>query len=711
MSAAPLPAAGPSANAAPAHRLDPLLAPRSIAVIGASIKPDTPGNTAIRMAVGAGWAGRLYPINPNYGEIEGLACHASLDVLPEVVDLVVLSVANARLEGSVASAIRAGARALTIFASGLMPDDPAPALPERVAAMCREAGIPVCGGNCMGFYNLDQRLRVAAFHSPLDMEPGGIAWIAQSGSVFGALAHNDRRLGFNLCVSAGGEWVTTAADYLDWVLNQPTTRAVGLFLESVRDPGGFVATLDKARRLDIPVVCLKVGRTPASAAMALSHTGALAGSDAAYRALFDRLNVLEVGTPDELAATLQLLGHDRRPAVGGLAAMHDSGGERELAVDLNARIGVPYAAISEATRATLAHHLDYGLEAMNPLDAWGTGQDAVGQFAAMMGALLDDPDTAMGLLFVDLRDGYHLSETYLAAVRRAAALTDKPVAIATNYALVRNEGIARRAAEAGIPVIDGTEEALLAVRHALAFRDRARLLAPAPCPIPTHAREAARRRAAAGPVGDADALAMLSDYGIPVPRWTVVATEGEARAAAEAIGYPAVLKTAEGVAHKTEVGGVKLGLRDEDQVAAAYRDLAGRLGPSVLVQAMSGAGVEMSLGTIHDPDFGPYLMIAAGGILVELLDDNAVALAPVGPGEAAAKIARLRSARLLAGVRGAPAADAAALADIASRLSWLAHDLRDHVAEIEMNPVIARPEGCMAVDALFVMRGRAGAHR
>ena len=549
-------------TAAAAHRLDPLLAPRSIAVVGASAKPETPGNTSVRMARLAGWQGRLYPMNPNYKEIEGLRCYPSFEALPEQVDLAVLSVANARLETAAEAAIRAGARALAIFASGLVPEDAQPVLPERVAMMARAAGVAICGGNCMGFYNLDQSLRVAAYDSALDMEPGGVVFIAQSGSIFGALAHNDRRIGFNLVVSSGGEWLTTAADYLDWALDQPTTRAVGLFLESVRDPVGFLTALEKARRLDVPIVVLKVGRTPASAAMALSHTGALAGSDSAYRAVFDRYNVVQVENPDELAATLLLFGHERRPAAGGLAAVHDSGGERELAVDLNAKVGVRYAAISEATRATLARHLDYGLVPMNSLDAWGTGQDTIGQFAAMMTALLDDEDTALGVLFVDLRDGYHLSEAYFAAMRQAAARTTKPVVIATNYSLVRNEGIARRATKAGIPVINGTEEALWAVRHTFTYRDRARRSVTPHCPVPQEARDAARKQAAAGPIRAADALAMLSAYGIPTPRWALVASEAEAQDAAASIGYPVVLKTAEDIAHKTEVEGVKLGLRD-----------------------------------------------------------------------------------------------------------------------------------------------------
>lgn len=690
------------------HRLDALLAPHSIAVVGASTKTNTPGNTVMKTARESGYTGQFYPVNPNYDEVEGFRCYPALDALPTQVDLAVLSVANARLEAAVEAGLASGARAMLIFASGLIEDEAEGALRERVAARLQAAGVPLCGGNCMGFYNLDHSLRVGAFQSRPDMRQGGIALIAQSGSVFGALAHNDRRFGFNLVVSSGGEWVTTAADYLDWVLEQPSTRVVGMFLESVRNPIGFVAALEKARERDIPVVVLKVGRTPASAAMALSHTGALAGSDAAYQAMFERYNVRVVETQDELAATLLLLGHDRRPGTGGLGAMHDSGGERELLADINAKIGVPFAAISERTREELARHLDFGLVPMNPLDGWGTGRDTVGQFAALMGALLDDEDTALGVLFANMRDGYHLSDEYLIALQKAARTRTKPVLIATNFSLLMNKEIALRATLSGIPVLEGTEEALKAIRHALAFRDQARVPPVRLCPVADAVRTSIRARVAAGPLQGAEALEVLNAYGIPTPRHVIAYSHQDAASAARDIGFPVALKTAAGIAHKTEVDGVLLGLQNEEAVVSGYRDLARCLGPAVLVQAMSLPGIEISIGTVNDPSFGPYLMLAAGGVLVEILDDTAIGLAPLNIEEVQALITRLKSSRLLSGVRGGPPSDVAALADCASRLSWLAYDLREFVAEIELNPVIVRADGCLAVDALFVQQDKGG---
>ncbi len=686
------------------HRLDPLLAPDSVALVGASTRPESAGNAMVRMPRLAGFAGRLYPVNPAYAEVEGLPCHPSLSCLPETVDHVVLGLANSKLEAGLAEAIAHGARAVTIFASGYVDGDTG--LGRRLGDRARAAGVALCGGNGMGFYNLDRQLRISAFDAPLDMRRGPVAFIAQSGSAFGALAHNDRRLGFNLAVSSGSEWATTAADYLDWALEQETTGVVGLFLETVRDPAGFVAGLEKAAARSVPVVVLKVGRTPESAAMALSHTGALAGSDAAYEALFDRYGVIRVDDEDELAATLLLLSHPRRPAAGGLAAMHDSGGERELMVDINTRVGVPFARIGPVTADRLAAHLDPGLAPVNPLDAWGTGADVIDSFAALMEALVEDPDAALGVLFADIRDGYYLSEKYAAAMLAAARRTQKPIAIATNYSLVRHEAIALRLTEAGVPVLDGTANALRAVRHLLAFRDSQAVRGPAgPSPLSDADRARWRERLAGGDLDESGALDLLDAYGISTPARHHAESRADAIAAAAAIGYPVALKTAApGIAHKTEAGGVRLGLRDAAEVAEAWDSVAGRLGPRVLVQAMAGRGVEAALGAVVDPDFGPYAMVASGGVLIELLEDRAVSLAPLAAGTAERMIGRLKLSRLLSGVRGAPPADAAALAGALRRLSHLAADFAELIAEVDVNPVIVGPSGIVAVDALVVRR-------
>jgi len=687
-------------------KLAPLFAPRSIALVGASQRANTPGHDVVRMLERGGFRGSVHAINPNYAEIAPYACVPSLADLPAPPDLAVLSVRNERLEETLAEAIAVGAKSAVIFASGVLADDRTPALGSRLAAMARAAAMPICGGNCMGFYNDLDGVWICGFPSPRQPRPGSIAFIAHSGSVFGALAHNDPRLRFALAISPGSELVTTVADYIEYALERPEVNVIGLFLETARDPLRFAAALGKAAERGIPVVALKLGRTEAAAAAALTHTGAMAGSDLAYEALFDRYGVIRVETLDELACTLLLLAMGRRAGAGSLVSIHDSGGECEMFIDLAQRAGVTFAPIGPTTKQAIAARLDPGLEPRNPLDAWGTGADFATVFEDSFRTLLADDNAALGVFAADIRDGYYLSEGFASAAVAAAATTTKPVAFLTNYTQLRHEAIALRLTEAGVPVLDGTWNGLVAIRGALAHRDfRARPVDPPP--VVERARVAQRRRhaeelCAAGALDEAQGLALLAAYDIPVVSHCVVDDADAAVAAAARLGYPVVLKTAmPGILHKTERDGVRLDLADEAAVRVAWRDLDRRLGPRAIVARMVPKGVEIALGMTRDPQFGPLVSVGAGGVLIELLADRRAALAPFGPAAAGRLIDHLSLRPLLDGYRGAPAVDIDGLALAISRFSMLAVDFADLVREIDVNPLVCGAE-VTAVDALFV---------
>ncbi|MGE0118479.1 MAG: acetate--CoA ligase family protein [Dongiaceae bacterium] len=688
------------------HRLSSLLAPESIAFVGASPKFESVGNGMIRAVRAGGFDGRLYLVNPNYREIDGLPCHPSLAALPETVDHVVIGVANARIESQLAEAIRHGAQGATIFASCYLPDDGDPPLTKRIAAMALAAGLQICGGNGMGFYNLDHALRVCGFPPPPWLERGEIAFITHSGSAFSGLCHTDRRFRFNLAVSAGQELATTVADYLDFALDMPSTRVVGLFLETVRDPAGFVAGLEKAKARDIPVVVLKVGRTAESAALALSHSGALAGNHAAYQAVFDRYGVIEVEDLDGFANCLLLLAQPRRVARGGFATMHDSGGLRELAIDLAVAHGVPYARIGDATKRKLAARLEYGLEPTNPLDAWGTGHDYENIFTDCLQALVDDPDTAIGILCAETRSGFSLHESYARIVQAVAARTDKPVLMSNNLATIGNDDLAVRCTRAGYPVLVGLGPMMTAVRAAFAHRDFRARPPVSPAPAPAGAREHWTPRLRRGDALDeAESLALFADYGIPAMPHHVVESGEAAVVVAGDVGYPVVLKTAmPGILHKSDAGGVRLNLPDTAAVRTAYDDLARRIGPRVLVMPMAGPGTELAFGALDDPQFGPIVMVGAGGILIESMDDRRFALPPFDAGDARRLIDRLRARPLLDGRRGRPPADIDALAEAFACFSVMVADIAGLFQEIDVNPVLCGPQGCIALDALVIGR-------
>jgi acetate---CoA ligase (ADP-forming) len=687
------------------HTLTPLLSPRSIAFVGASARPNTPGHDMMRMVRRGGFAGTVHAVNPNYREIEGYPCVPSLSDLPISPDLVVLSVRNERLEDTMREAVARGTKAAVLFASAFLDNDRDPPLASRLAAMARDAQMPVCGANCMGFYNDLDKVWICGFPSPREPRPGAIAFIAHSGSVFGALAHNDPRLRFAMAISPGQELTTTVADYIDYAVDRPEVKVVGLFIETARDPKGFRRALDKAARRGLPVVALKVGRTEAAAAAALTHTGAMAGSDLAYEALFERYGVIRVETLDELAATLLLLSTGRRAAKGDIVSIHDSGGEREMIIDLADRAGLRFAAIADATKARIAAQLDPGLEAANPLDAWGTGAEFVAKFTTGFQALIDDDNAALGLFCADIRDDYYLSDGFGEAAMAVARRTAKPAAVVTNYTQLRHDELALKLTEAGVPVLDGTFNALVAARGALAHRDFCERPADPPTPANPSALGAAALLRGGKALDEAASLTLLKAWDIPVAPHALADTEEAAIATARVIGYPLVLKTAmPGILHKSDVGGVRLDIRDESAMRAAYRDVAARLGPRILLARMVPKGIELALGMVDDPQFGPLVTISAGGVLIELLSDHKAALAPFGPLTARRLIDGLTVRRLLEGYRGGAKVDLDRLAAVVASFSVMAAELSGKVAEIDINPLVCGAE-IVAVDALIVPKG------
>ena len=677
-----------------------MLEARSVALVGASQRQGTPGNRMVRQLRVGGFTGTAAAVNPKYDEVEGLACYPTLEEVPFVPELVLLGVGNRLLEEQMQAAAELGARGVVVFASGLEDPPREPPLTERLRRIAREAGMVICGGNCMGFVDVERGLRALAFEERADLEPGGVAWISHSGSAFTALLHAERGIRFNLAISSGQELTTTMADYVHYALERDSTKVISLYLETVRDPENFAAALEAAAGRDVPVVALKVGSAAVSAPLITAHSGAIAGDAAAYEALFDAHAVARVGTLNEMADLLELLGAGRSAAPGGLAAIHDSGGERAHLVDAAVGLGVPLARPSEETLRRVTARLEPGLPAVNPLDAWGTGNDAYRIFLDCSRLLAEDPDTGAFAYVVDLHSE-DAEKNHAWVAEQVWNSTGKPFAVVCGISSAIQPGAAKQLRAAGVPVLEDVASGLRAFRHLFERRD-ARALSPLspPDPPPTHVkqrwREALKARAR---LPEAEALAMLADYGVPVAR-TVAATDLDGvLGAAGSLGYPVALKSAT-TSHKTEQGGVMLGLDDGDALAAAYREMAGRLGPAVAVQEMVEPGVEMALGVVCDPQFGPLAMVAAGGVLIESLRDRRLAIPPVDEARARRIIDRLRARPLLDGVRGAPAADVTALAQAVAHLSLLARDLGDLIVALDVNPIIVHPHGCVAVDAL-----------
>jgi acyl-CoA synthetase (NDP forming) len=690
--------------------LERMLEARSVAIVGASVREGSVGNQSVVELVEGGFEGAIYPVNPKYDEVLGHRAFGSVAAIGEPVDLVILAVSNALLEDQLRLAAEAGAGSAVIFASGYEePRGGAPPLTERLATIARDAGMAVCGGNCMGFANLERRVRALGFYEPKDAPVGGVTFLSHSGSAFSAMIHNDRALGLNLAVSAGQEFVTTFADYLRYALGLGSTKAVGLFIETVRDPDGFRDALALANERDVPVVALKVGREERTRELVAAHSGALAGEDGAYEALFDGYGVSRVESLDEMGDTLALFAAGRRAGPGGLASVHDSGGERALLVDAAASVGVPLAEISGETSEWMAALLDPGLPAVNPLDFWGTGTDAHEIVTGCVRALLQDPAVAALAFSVDLTSEEYPDMGYIAMARETFPETDKPFAMLSNFSSGIDRDDAKLLDGDGIPVLEGTLTGLAAFRHLFGYRDfRARSPVEGASPVADGVRKRWRDRLASGePFDELEGLALLAEYGVPVVESVRADTLEDTIEAAERLGFPVAVKTAAaGVQHKSDVGGVRLGVNDSPSLEDAYADLERRLGSEVTVAPMAQPGVEIALGIVRDPQFGPLVLVGAGGVLVEIMGDRRLAMPPLDEARARSMIDRLEFRPLLDGVRGGQPADVDGVARAIVALSWLASDLGSHLEALDANPLICGPNGCIAVDALVIPRAR-----
>jgi acyl-CoA synthetase (NDP forming) len=686
-----------------------MLGARSVAVVGASARPGSFGARLVAEITRSPSAPAVTLVNPRYDRIGDLPCVPSLADIPDAVDLVLLGVPDPALEDQLSLAAARGDRSAVIYGSVVgTPPDGLP-LRERVSSIARDAGMAVCGGGCMGFVHVVNGLRAIGYIERDPLPAGPVALVTHSGSAFSALLRTRRRLGFSLAVSSGQELVTTTADYIEHALDLPQTRVIGLLLETMREGPRLVAALHRAAASDVPVVLLSVGGSPMGQAMVAAHSGAVAGADAGWEALCDATGALRVRDLDELVNTLELLGTGRRAGASGqrsgIATVHDSGAERTLVADIAHDLQVPFAAISASTVSALAARLDPGLEATNPLDVWGTGADTRSLFGDCLRTMLADPAVAVAALAVDLTEEYDGDTSYADAMLDLCDETTKPLVVLGNLVSSIDIRVAARLRDSGVPVLEGTASGLAAMGHLLSLRERAERPPVVSAPVDVSRQRRWLDRLATGPLSAEDGLALLADYGVDVVKTRHVGSRDAAIATAVELGYPVVLKTdMPEVAHKTEVGGVRLGVADAAAVAAAYDDLAARLGPRVVVASTAPPGAELSLGIARDAQLGPLVIAAAGGILVELLADRSVALPPIDAAGTRRMLDRLRVRPVLDGVRGAAAADLDAICAAIVAVAQIAVELGDALDALDVNPVLAGPGGCVAVDVLVVTR-------
>jgi acyl-CoA synthetase (NDP forming) len=653
--------------------------------------------------------GAIYPVNPRRQTVEGINCYTSLTALPEIPDLVVFTIADQRLEACLDEAIGLGIPAAAIFSSLQQADGSEPTMSQRVRDKAIAAGMLLHGGNCMGFFNFTDGAWISGFDTREHGHPGNVVLLSQSGAGMSGILDCEERLDFSFAASTGQELCLSVEDYLDFALDQPQTRVVGLFLETSRHPQRLIAALDKARRREIPIVAIKVGKTELAAQLAISHSGALAGSDASYQAVFDAYGVQRVDDMAELAAALILFSRTAPLAEGTLVTLHDSGGERQLAIDLAEELAVPLAQLASTTVERLEKILDPGLPAVNPLDAWGSGgADAPDSMTECFTALLQDPGAALGAVVHDRAPGGGIYPAYLDYLRVARKASGKPVCLVANQQGSGSDPLVVAATREGLPVVDGIRPFLVAARCLIDYRDfQARTHKPPPTAVKADVIERWRHYLDNTQwVPETKAAELLRDFGIPVVESIPIADPDQLHKLSAGLPYPVVLKTASpGIAHKSDIGGVILDIRDRRQLTDAYAQMAQKLGPQALVAPMiEHRGLEMILGISRDEQFGPMVVMGIGGIYAETVRDAVVMLPPFTASQASASLDSLRLRALLDGGRGHPPLARERFCQMAACLSTLALTLADSLMEVDINPVHLMANDCLGLDALVVPR-------
>ena len=689
------------------HRLQPLLKPSSIAVIGASQKTGSVGNEVFKNLKRGGFEGELVGVNPGYTNIEGQDCYPTLKDIPFLPEHVIFAISDQRIEEALDDVIALGIPACTIFSALIIPNDSLPNLKKRIETKAQNAGLLVAGANGMGFYNIRDRVLAGGFDTRDHPIPGNVSLISQSGAGMSGIVDCEERIQFNFAVSSGYELTVSMEDYLDFALDLPETRVVGLFLETSRYPEKLKSAFEKAIERGIPIVVLKVGRTDLAAELAISHSGALAGSDRCYSALFDYYGVQRVDDIDQLATTLMMFAQPNIAGEGGLVCLHDSGGERQLIIDLADQLKVPLCDLTASSVSKLEQLLDPGLPAINPLDGWGAGgADAPEKMADCFAALLTDSGASIGAVVHDRGPNSEVYSSYLNYLSKGHAAARKPVFLVANRQGSGSDELAITSTHKGFPVIDGVSQFLVGTRCLFNYRDFQQRK-------PVKLKEVDKKAIdywkksfrADSQVSEIQASQCLADFGLPMLRGRLVSSNNDLNLVMPEVVFPAVLKTAQPeIDHKSDVGGVILNITSSEMLITAYEDLSKRLGPLAMIAPMvESEGIEMILGVSRDDQFGPVVLVGFGGIYAEVLSDILFLLPPFDAATVKRALASLTLYPILKGVRGQGSMDIDSYCEAAALLSQISLSLRDTVSEIDINPIKVGVDGCVGLDALIVV--------
>jgi acetyltransferase len=708
-------------------KVEALLNPRNVVIVGASDAPESWALKTYQNLRRYSFPGPVYPINPRRDRVWDTRCYRTFDELPEPPDHVVVMIPAPFVPDTLRDAARAGARSATVMSSGFgeSEDPAAQALSEKLNAVIAETGLAVSGPNCMGNIHAASHLMTMTDDRPHRVAPGPVAVVGQSGGLVMAIKRTleERGLGVASLVTSGNEAGLTTADYIAYFASLPDIKVIASYIETVKDADAFLAACRMARAAGKPVVVVKLGASLEGRASALAHTGALAGATEAFDAVAGAAGVIRVRTLDDIVEAAEFFTHVPLPGGANLGGLTFSGALRGLLLDGAAANGLKFLPLQPATRSRLEAVLGVGSIVGNPLDSGFAGLGSQDVYVECVQAMLDDPAVDILLLQEELPrgPGSERKESNLHAINALAAHRRKPIVFFSMISYGNNDY--SRALREQLPRIAFLQEVDKTMRAVRAVATYAlRTVAPA---ISIAAASKAKLRLekllgrnASGNgrtiLNEVDSKALLRVYGIRCPKEGVAQSEKEAVALAERIGYPVVAKAVSAaLAHKSDVGGVMLGLSSARAVRAAYQKLttsvAKRVGEldGVLIAEQLTGGMELVLGAHHDPDMGPVILFGAGGIDLELTRDVALAAPPLDERKALELVEHTRAGKVIAGYRGRTALDRKALIKALIGLSHLIVDAGPRIESIDINPFLLRPRGGFALDGLVVLSGKA----
>ncbi|MBR0776879.1 acetate--CoA ligase family protein [Bradyrhizobium diazoefficiens] len=701
------------------HPLDSFFAPASIALIGASRDHEKIPGRLLAMLRKNEYPGQIYPVNPNYSDIDGLACYKSIAGIGAPVDLAVIIIPARAVLAALEQCAAAGVKNAVIISSGFAEEGgDSAAMQDAIAALAKRTGMRISGPNAEGFFS--QAQRVAATFSPaVDVKPGvlpllattkRIGIVAQSGGIGFAYYHRARALGIavSYVVSAGNESDLGAGEFLDYMVQDTATDVILLFIEGIRDVDKFLAAARRAAELKKPIIVTKVGRSGAGQRAAASHTASMAGWSAAYDAVFAKYGFIVSNDLDEALTIAALLASNPLPKGDRVAVVTVSGGAGIWGADAVALQGLRVPELSGLVQAEIKQLMPSYGTARNPIDVTAQGVTSGGlQKSVDLLTASDEVDAILVLLSLSSEVRRPFKETELKPV---LAAQKKPVVF---YSYTVPSDFSRHdLAKSGVVVLSGLTHVGVAMRQLV---DYAKFSLPEPSEetrLPARDLSAHLRSKV---LSEADSKALLRAAGVALPDEVLLKEKGELDAAVARVGFPLVMKIqSPDIPHKSEVGGVRVNITAKGEVFLAFEALLNNARKhrseaaiqGVLVGPMAKPGVEIIIGTMADETFGPMVMVGLGGITTELFRDVVYRPAPVGAEEAGAMLAALKAAPLLTGFRGAAKADVAALAQLVADISVLAARHAAEIAEIELNPVLVHPQGqgVTIVDALVVGR-------